>query len=77
MIVKPGHVYRHFKGRFYMVLCIAHNTETDESLVIYKALYGNYDIWARPLEMFTSKVSSKKDNPTGQIYRFEEYDYEW
>ena len=51
----PGR-YRHYKGRDYEVLHVAHHSETEELLVIYRPLYGESKIWARPLNMFTEQV---------------------
>ena len=48
--------YEHFKGNKYEVLGVAKNSETMEKLVVYKALYGNYDLWVRPLKMFLEEV---------------------
>jgi hypothetical protein len=48
--------YEHFKGNKYEVLGVAKNSETMEELVVYKALYGNYDLWVRPLKMFLEEV---------------------
>lgn len=48
--------YRHYKGIFYQVLGICKHTETQEELVYYKALYGNYDCWVRPIKMFFEEV---------------------
>jgi len=48
--------YRHYKGNEYEVIGIAKHSETLEELVVYKALYGNYDLWIRPLAMFTEEV---------------------
>lgn len=54
-MLKPGR-YRHYKGKDYEVIDIATHSETGEKLVIYRTLYGNYDLWARPLDMFTGNV---------------------
>lgn len=51
--------YRHFKGKDYEVIAIAKHTETLEKYVVYKALYGDYEIWIRPLEMFIEEVVSE------------------
>lgn len=51
-----GGIYRHYKGRLYQVLYIARHSETEEQLVIYQALYDDYDIWARPFAMFMEDV---------------------
>lgn len=52
----PTGIYEHYKGKLYQVLAICRHTETEEPLVIYQSLYGNYDLWARPLSMFTEMV---------------------
>lgn len=51
-----GGIYRHYKGKLYRVLYIARHSETEEQLVIYQALYGDYGIWARPFAMFMEDV---------------------
>lgn len=66
-----GHIVRHFKGQLYLILDVAVHTETDEELVIYKALYGECNVWARPIDMFASEVPAGKENPMGQQYRME------
>lgn len=54
--VEIGAKYRHFKGNEYEVIAIARHSESMEELVIYKALYGNGDVWARPKSLFTGKA---------------------
>lgn len=53
--LKKG-LYQHYKGPMYRVIDIARHSETEESLVIYQALYGEKGIWARPFSMFTETV---------------------
>ena len=49
-------IYRHYKGNLYQVLHTAQHSETEELLVVYRCLYGEYDVWVRPLTMFTENV---------------------
>ena len=49
-------VYRHYKGNTYQVIGIAKHSETEEDLVVYRALYGAFGLWVRPLDMFCEKV---------------------
>jgi hypothetical protein len=51
----PG-IYRHYKGQLYQVLGHAQHSETLETLVVYRALYGEYGLWVRPLAMFIENV---------------------
>ena len=55
MEIKPGK-YRHFKGKTYEVIGIAHHSETMEELVVYRALYGEQGLWVRPAAMWTQTV---------------------
>lgn len=48
--------YRHYKGKEYRVVGCARHSETEEEFVIYRALYGNRELWARPKTMFTEMV---------------------
>ena len=48
--------YRHFKGNEYEVLCVAKHSETQEEMVVYKALYGDGGVWVRPACMWNEKV---------------------
>jgi len=52
---RPGK-YRHFKGGEYEVLCIARHSETEEEMVVYRALYGEKGLWVRPLSMWNETV---------------------
>lgn len=54
-MLKPG-VYRHYKGNRYEVIGVARHSETEEELVVYRALYGEQGLWVRPLSMFTESV---------------------
>lgn len=48
--------YRHFKGNIYEVIGIASHSETEEKYVVYRAKYGDGELWIRPQEMFNEKV---------------------
>ncbi|AMO75369.1 MULTISPECIES: DUF1653 domain-containing protein [Pseudomonas] len=49
-------LYRHYKGQHYRVLGVARHSESEETLVVYQALYGEFGLWVRPLGMFTEAV---------------------
>tara|TARA_R110002111_G_scaffold40156_3_gene75276 strand:- start:34 stop:264 length:231 start_codon:yes stop_codon:yes gene_type:complete len=54
--ILPGR-YRHYKGKDYEVIDIARHSETDEKLVVYRCLYGDFSLWVRPLSMFRETVN--------------------
>ncbi|UQY35295.1 DUF1653 domain-containing protein [Pseudomonas fulva] len=55
MSLQPG-LYRHYKGPEYRVLGVARHSESEEEVVVYQALYGEFGLWVRPLAMFTGEV---------------------
>lgn len=61
--ILPGK-YRHFKGKEYEVIGIARHSETEEPVVVYRALYGEHGIWVRPASMWNETV--ERD---GQVYQ--------
>ncbi|MBO7341615.1 MAG: DUF1653 domain-containing protein [Clostridia bacterium] len=56
MEVKLGK-YRHFKGMEYEVIGVARHSETLAPMVVYRALYGEGELWVRPLEMWNEIVT--------------------
>lgn len=80
----PGTVVQNFKRKMlteaeradstqylYEILGVAHHTETGEKLVVYRALYGEGKICARPLDMFLSETDHEKYPQAEQKFRFE------
>ena len=49
-------LYKHYKGNLYEVMSTVQHSETEEWMVVYKALYGNEGMWVRPYEMFMEKI---------------------
>lgn len=67
MDLKPGK-YRHFKGNEYLLLGIATHSETLEPMVVYKALYGDHNLWVRPAAMWNETVD--KDGYCGPRFSY-------
>ena len=60
-------IYQHYKGKLYQVFNVATHSETQEKLVVYQCLYGDYSMWVRPLTMFTETITTSDDR---EIERF-------
>ena len=69
--LKINRVYRHFKGDKYLVVGSAIHSETGEEMVLYRQLYGEGKLYARPIEMFLGEVDHEKYPNVKQKYRFE------
>jgi hypothetical protein len=52
----PTGRYRHYKGKEYEVIGLARHSETEEEFVVYRTLYGNFDLWVRPKAMFLEMI---------------------
>lgn len=64
--IKIKGIYKHYKGDLYIVEDIALHSETLEKMVIYRALYGDNQLWVRPYDMFIEEIEGKS-----QKHRFE------
>ena len=49
-------IYKHYKGNRYELLEVATHSETMEKMIVYKALYGNGEVWVRPASMWNEEV---------------------
>ena len=65
--IKPGR-YRHFKGNEYEVIGIARHSETQEEMVVYRALYGGFGLWVRPARMWNETV--ERDGKTFRRFTY-------
>lgn len=65
--IKPGR-YRHFKGKEYEVLGVARHSETEEELVVYRALYCDFGLWVRPVSMWNETV--ERDGKTFRRFTY-------
>ena len=62
----PAGKYRHYKGNLYEVIGVARHSETLEDMVVYRALYGEHELWTRPAAMWNEEVMT----PDGPVRRF-------
>ena len=65
--IKPVR-YRHFKGKEYEVLGVARHSETQEDMVVYRALYGDFGLWVRPARMWNESV--ERDGKTFRRFTY-------
>ena len=65
--IKPGR-YRHFKGNEYEVIGLARHSETQEEMVVYRALYGDFGLWVRPARMWNETV--ERDGKTFRSFTY-------
>lgn len=67
MILKAGR-YRHFKGNEYTLLALATHSETRETMVIYRAEYGERQLWVRPAAMWCEEID--RDGYRGPRFQY-------
>ena len=63
----PGTYVHYMNGKHYTVIDVVRHSETEETMVLYRAEYGDYGLWVRPLAMFTEMVNKNGK----QVRRFE------
>lgn len=71
---RPQEIYRHFRGNIYQIVTLARHSEDGVMMVVYQQLYAPFDVYVRPLEMFMSRIDTRKYPDERQVYRFEKVD---
>ncbi|MFA6191514.1 MAG: DUF1653 domain-containing protein [Sulfurimonas sp.] len=57
--MKTG-IYEHYKGNRYEVIDTVRHSESEELMVLYRALYGDEGLWVRPYSMFFEEIEIDK-----------------
>lgn len=70
-LIRIGEKYRHFKGKEDEIVCMARHSETEELMVVYKALYGPGETWVRPAKMFFEQIEVNGE----MVYRFKKINF--
>lgn len=68
---QPQEVYRYFKGNLYQIRCLAKDSETGEMMVVYQAMYGDFQIYVSTLSSFMEEIDRQKYPDADGYYRFE------
>lgn len=68
---QPQEVYRYFKGNLYQIRCLAKDSETGETMVVYQAMYGDFQIYVSSLSSFMEEIDRQKYPDADGYYRFE------
>lgn len=71
MEIQKNTIYKHYKGDFYVIEDFALNTETEQTMVVYRGIYRDCPLFVRPISMFTEKLPEDKQKQYGQEYRFQ------
>ena len=70
--IKPGQIYKHFKGDLYKIITLAKHTESEMMLVVYErqtdSVHNGWKIWARPESMFLEMI--EKDDYKGPRFEY-------
>ena len=70
-IPRPGEKYIHFEHKPYQILCVAIDAKTRQKMVVYQALYGEFECFVMPLELFMGELDKEKFPKAEQNYLFE------
>ncbi len=55
MEIKPGQIWRHYKGKHYKIIVLGKHSETQEELVAYER-QEDKKVYFRPLNLFFNEV---------------------